>query len=109
MQGGPRGLKDGPPQLDLGGTLDSAEPPADANGRLSFLPSVWPLAALVFPPLLAATAGWAQLARRESARDPMGTEGGSEPGLEGSLALLLCQRAVERRVRILETIPHAFL
>lgn len=99
MQGGPRGLKDGPPQLDLGGTLDSAEPPADAKCRLSFLPSVWPPLASTSsrPPSLAVTAGWAQLARRESTRDPMSTEGSSEPaGLEGSLALLLCQRAVER-------------
>lgn len=99
MQGGPRGLKDGPPQLDLGGTLDSAEPPADAKCRLSFLP-FRPAAALVhvFPPSLAVSAGWAQLARRESARDPMSTEGSSEPaGLEGSSALPLCQWAVERR------------
>ncbi|TWW72676.1 Ephrin type-A receptor 4 [Takifugu flavidus] len=66
----------------------------------SIFPSLRLAAALVhvFPPLLAVTAGWAQLTRQESTRDPMSTEGSSEPaGLEGSLALLLCQRAVERR------------
>lgn len=53
VRGGPRGLKDGPPQLDLGGTLDSAE----TSGRCK-VPSVFPslrlAAALVhvFPPLL---------------------------------------------------------
>lgn len=59
VQGGPRGLKDGPPQLDLGGTLDSAEPPADATCRLRFPPS------------------GRRSRLRETARDPMRTGGGA--------------------------------
>lgn len=79
VQGGPWGLKDVPPQLDLGETLDFVELPADAKCHLSIYlsPYLLPSSSSSHSCLPVSVVGWAQLPRWKSIKDSMNTENSS--------------------------------